>query len=57
VTAVLPSGFDDIDLGELLDVIAALVGYLRVNTYDEQPRESDVKDRARCLLDRYRDAA
>jgi hypothetical protein len=53
----LPPGFDYVDLGELLDVVEALVGYLRTHTYDEEPGERDVEDRAKALLDRHRSAS
>jgi hypothetical protein len=53
----LPSDFDYIDLGELLDLVDSLLQYLRADTYYEQPGESDARDRAVRILRRYRPAS
>lgn len=55
MTAV-PDGFDCVDLGELLDVIDALLDYSRAGTLHEDEGEDAVHDRASRVLRRYRDA-
>lgn len=54
VDCALPPGFDYIDLCELLDLVGSLLDFLRVETYDEQPGEREVRDRATLLLERYK---
>lgn len=50
----LPDDFDDIALGELLDVIVALLDFSRAATFDEEDGEQEVAERARTVLARYR---
>ena len=49
---LLPS-LDALDLGELLDLVEQLLGWLRVSTFDELEGERDAADRAKALLARY----
>ncbi len=55
----LPDDFDYIDLGILVDLLEALLECVswRCGTYDEQPGESEIRDRAQRVLAGYREAA
>jgi len=42
---------------ELLDLIEELIPWLRAGTFDAEPGEEEMRDRARAVLKRYRPAA
>ena len=44
------------ELDDLLDLVAELVAWLRVGTFDEAPGERETQDRAHDVLARYRRA-
>ncbi len=54
IPPTVPDDFDDLDLGELLDVIEQLANWLRVGTFDEADGERELRNRAEALLARYR---
>lgn len=53
----LPAGFDYVDLGILLDLIAELADYLRVGSMDALEGETAAWERAQRALQAYRPAS
>ena len=54
--ADLPPGFDHVDLGQLLDVIEALIAFSRGGTINEEEGGYEVRQPEVQVLSRYRDA-
>ena len=50
---MLPHGFNEADLEELLNLIAHLMAWLRVESFDEAEGEREAFERAQRVLLRY----